>query len=168
MIRALNHAVLYVRDAARTREFYEEVLGFRTLMVDARRRLLPGAGLDQRPRPRHFPIGSGARPSSAGRSTVGLYHLAWEVDTLAELDRIRRSAHRGRRARRRVRPRHHQGLYAQDPDGIEFEVCWLLAGRLLDRRRPRRRRHPRLGHLDLAAEIARFGADTPGATSVPA
>src|SRR6185369_4729571 len=35
-----------------------------------------------------FEIGSQAAPSAAGRSTVGLYHLAWEVDTLAELERL--------------------------------------------------------------------------------
>ena len=36
-----------------------------------------------------FEIGSagGRRPAPAG-PTVGLYHLAWEVDTLAELARI--------------------------------------------------------------------------------
>ena len=34
-------------------------------------------------------IGDGAGPSEAGRKTVGLYHLAWEVDTLAELARLR-------------------------------------------------------------------------------
>ena len=32
-----------------------------------------------------FSIGAQAGPSAAGRGTVGLYHLAWEVDTLADL-----------------------------------------------------------------------------------
>ena len=36
-----------------------------------------------------FAVGAGAGASQAGRATVGLYHLAWEVDTLAELARIR-------------------------------------------------------------------------------
>ena len=36
-----------------------------------------------------FQVGSGAGPSGAGRSTVGLYHLAWEVDTLDELEYYR-------------------------------------------------------------------------------
>jgi len=31
-VTRLNHAVLYVRDVERTREFYENVLGFRTLV----------------------------------------------------------------------------------------------------------------------------------------
>ena len=77
-----------------------------------------------------FQIGSGrrARPP-AGRGTVGLYHLAWEVDTLAELERLagvltERGALVG--ASDHVTTK---SLYAQDPDGIEFEVCWIAAGR---------------------------------------
>ncbi|HET7718693.1 MAG TPA: VOC family protein, partial [Acidimicrobiales bacterium] len=31
-VTRLNHAVLYVRDVERTREFYENVLGFKTLI----------------------------------------------------------------------------------------------------------------------------------------
>ena len=36
-----------------------------------------------------FAVGAQAGASGAGRSTVGLHHLAREVDTLAELVRIR-------------------------------------------------------------------------------
>jgi hypothetical protein len=35
-----------------------------------------------------FAVGVQAGASAAGRTSVGLYHLAWEVDTLAELDRL--------------------------------------------------------------------------------
>ena len=34
-------------------------------------------------------MGSAAAPSTAGRNSVGLYHLAWEVDTLADVAEIR-------------------------------------------------------------------------------
>ena len=73
-----------------------------------------------------FQIGAGAGPSQAGRSTVGLYHLAWEVDTLAEMARIRgllidRGALSG--ASDHITTK---ALYAKDPDGIEFEVSWIL------------------------------------------
>ena len=82
-ITRLNHAVLYVRD----------VLGFRVLDV------LPegfrGAAFLQAPGSTNdhdlglFEIGSAAAASPAGRGgAVGLYHLAWEVDTLAELERL--------------------------------------------------------------------------------
>src|SRR5690242_17553175 len=89
-VTRLNHAVLYVRDVQATRDFYEDVLGFRTLIW------MPGqAAFFQAPGSTNdhdlgtFQIGAGAGPTTAGRTSVGLYHLAWEVDTLAELDRIR-------------------------------------------------------------------------------
>ncbi|MFD1046136.1 hypothetical protein ACFQ1S_11460 [Kibdelosporangium lantanae] len=49
-----------------------------------------------------------------------------------------------------------KGLYAKDPDGLEFEVCWLVPANLVDTDSTR-------GELDLEAEIARYGADTLGA-----
>jgi catechol-2,3-dioxygenase len=65
-------------------------------------------------------------PSEAGKTTVGLYHLAWEVPTLAELAEIRdRLAAEGAL----VGASDHgpnKSLYAKDPDGIEFEVMWLV------------------------------------------
>jgi len=33
MITGMNHAVLYVRDARRQQKFYEEVLGFETIVL---------------------------------------------------------------------------------------------------------------------------------------
>ncbi|MBA2283746.1 MAG: VOC family protein [Actinomycetota bacterium] len=117
-----------------------------------------------------FQIGSGAGPSGAGRSTVGLCHLAWEADTLAELQRLAGVlADCGALV---GLSDHHttKSLYAQDPDGIEFEVCWIIpADRLTDEVKARATSDPR-PLLDLAAEIARFGAATEGGIgiSVPA
>src|SRR3712207_97294 len=78
-----------------------------------------------------FQIGAGAGPSEAGRRTVGLYHLAWEVDTLAELARVRGAL---ADAGALVGASDHattKALYAQDPDGLEFEVSWLLPADLI-------------------------------------
>ena len=56
-----------------------------------------------------FGVGDGAGPTGAGRGTVGLYHLAWEVDTLDELvrleQRLRRSAARWSAPATTARPR---------------------------------------------------------------
>ena len=88
----------------------ERTAGFKTLLW------LPGrAAFFQAPGSTNdhdlgtFQIGSEAGPSEAGRATVGLYHLAWEVDTLGELKRIAgllqaRGRWRGRRTTRRPRP----------------------------------------------------------------
>ena len=87
-IHRLNHAVLYVRDVERSVGFYRDVLGFRVksrLGDQAAFLLAPDSAND------HdlglFALGAAAGDSLAGRSTVGLYHLAWEVDTLDELER---------------------------------------------------------------------------------
>ena len=171
-VTRLNHAVLYVRDVERTRDFYEQVLGFRTLIW------MPGQGaFFQAPGSTNdhdlgvFQIGSAAGPSDAGRSTVGLYHLAWEVDTLNELERIRglleeRGALVG--ASDHVTTK---SLYAHDPDGIELEVCWILpASMVTEDLKAQAQANPRPRPLDLEAEKARYGAETKGGIgiSIPA
>ena len=89
-VQRLNHAVLYVRDVERSSAFYRDVLGFRTKMeIPGRAVFLQAEGSTNDHDLGLFAIGSGAGASEAGRRTVGLYHLAWEVDTLAELARIR-------------------------------------------------------------------------------
>ena len=57
-----------------------------------------------------------------------------------------------------------KALYAHDPDGIEFEVSWLVpADRIDDAVLAAKATTKR---LDLAAEIGRYGADTPGLHTV--
>ncbi len=164
-ITRLNHAVLYVRDIERTKEFYEGVLGFRTVMELAGRAAFfqaPGSTND------HdlgtFELGSRAGPSQAGRSTVGLYHLAWEIDTLAELERLaavltERGALVGSSDHGTTK-----SLYARDPDGHDLEVAWLVPAELIDD--VARSARSRIGPLDLAREQARYGAHTPGGVGV--
>ena len=85
-IQRLNHAVLYVRDAQRSAEFYERVLGFRRIpMVEGfdGAVFLRAAGSTNDHDLGLFSVGNQPGPSG-----IGLYHLAWEVDTLDELERI--------------------------------------------------------------------------------
>ena len=167
-VTRLNHAVLYVRDVERSVAFYGDVLGFTAIMT------FPGAAFLRAPGSTNdhdlglFEIGAGAGPSEAGRRTVGLYHLAWEVDTLAELERL---AGRLSEAGALVGASDHgttKSLYAKDPDGLEFEVAWIVPADLLDDQALAARE--RIGPLDLAREKDRYGADTKGGIgiSVPA
>jgi catechol 2,3-dioxygenase-like lactoylglutathione lyase family enzyme len=163
-ITRLNHAVLYVRDLQRSVAFYRDVLGFRTLdMVPDG---FAGAAFLQAPGSTNdhdlglFQVGEGAGPSTAGRSTVGLYHLAWEVATLQDIEDL---AARLSAAGALVGASDHgttKSLYAHDPDGIEFEVAWIVPVHLLDD--DAREGRKRIGRLDLAAEKARYGAQTRG------
>jgi catechol-2,3-dioxygenase len=165
-ITRLNHAVLYVRDVARSVAFYRDVLGFRVVNE------MRGAAFVQAPDSTNdhdlglFEVGAAAGPSQAGRATVGLYHLAWEVDTLAELERLAGVLAENDAL---VGASDHgttKSLYAKDPDGIEFEVAWVVPAALLDDAA----KGVTIAPLDLAGTIARYGADTRGGVgiSVPA
>src|SRR5689334_15907902 len=166
-VQRLNHAVLYVRDVARSGDFYRDVLGFRTVAeIPARAAFLQAEGSSNDHDLGLFAIGPDAGAPTAGSSTVGLYHLAWEVDTLDELARIRSSL---TAVGALVGASDHgstKALYAKDPDGLEFEVSWLVPADLLDDESRTMRTTP----LDLDAEIRRYGGSTPGGigVSVPA
>ncbi len=163
-ITRLNHAVLYVRDVDRSVEFYRSALGFEPITQ------FPGAAFLRAPDSTNdhdlglFGIGAGATASPAGRSSVGLYHLAWEVDTLGELERL---AGRLAELGALVGASDHsttKSLYAKDPDGLEFEVAWLVPAELLDE--PAIAGKASTRPLDLAREIGRYGAQTRGGVGV--
>ena len=160
-IQRLNHAVLYVRDVDRSVAFYTEALGFRVKAA------MPGAAFLQAEGSTNdhdlglFAVGDRAGASTAGRSTVGLYHLAWEVDTLAELRRVADVLSRNGALVGASDHGSTKALYAHDPDGLEFEVSWLVPADLLTdgvtmTTLP----------LDLDAAIALYGANTAGGVGV--
>jgi catechol-2,3-dioxygenase len=57
-----------------------------------------------------------------------------------------------------------KALYAKDPDGIEFEVSWLVPADQIDDAVLAAKATTR--PLNLPAEIERYGADRPGLRSV--
>jgi catechol-2,3-dioxygenase len=163
-ITRLNHAVLYVRDVETSAAFYTEVLGFRVIDMTPEgfsgARFLQAAGSTNDHDLGLFEIGAAAQASSAGRGAVGLYHLAWEVDTLAELERVQGvlAAHGAL-----VGASDHgttKSLYGRDPDGLEFEIAWIVPAEALDEAARNARR--RIGVLDLDREKQRYGAATTG------
>ncbi|SDY38778.1 Glyoxalase/Bleomycin resistance protein/Dioxygenase superfamily protein [Micromonospora pattaloongensis] len=171
-VHRLNHAVLFVSELSRSVAFYRDVLGFRVIPMTPDG--FAGAAFLQAPGSTNdhdlglFEVGAGAGPSQAGRATVGLYHLAWEVDTLDELEA---TALRLAEADALVGTSDHgttKSLYAKDPDGLEFEVVWLIPADLLDEAAVEARK--RIGPLDLAKEKRRYGGQTRGGVgiSVPA
>lgn len=161
-IHRLNHAVLFVRDAERSADFYSRVLGFRRIPVQ-----FPGAVFMQAEGSSNdhdlglFSLGEGAADSPAGRQSVGLYHLAWEVDTLQDLADI---GNRLTEEGALIGATDHgttKALYGRDPDGLQFEISWLVPADLLTDDMEMTSRQ-----LDLAKEIERFGADTLGGIGV--
>ena len=123
-VRRLNHAVLYVNGLAREVEFYTKTLGFEiSVELPGQAAFLrsPGSAND------HdlglFEVGTG---HSDGRPKVGLYHLAWEVGTLAELAETRQKLLDAGALVGESDHRVSKSLYAKDPSGIEFEVLWRV------------------------------------------
>jgi catechol-2,3-dioxygenase len=164
-IHRLNHAVLYVRNVARSVAFYRDVLGFEVITdLAGKAAFLRAADSANDHDLGLFEIGAQAGASGAGRSTVGLYHLAWEVDTLGDLDRLRgRLAEAGAL----VGASDHsttKSLYGHDPDGIEFEIAWIVPADRLDDAAIAGRTQIR--PLDLEREMARYGVDTPGGIGI--
>ncbi|WP_248963064.1 VOC family protein [Sphaerisporangium perillae] len=163
-VHRLNHAVLYVRDVERSVTFYQQALGFRVVMG------MPGAAFLQAPASNNdhdlglFQIGPQAGESQAGRATVGLYHLAWEVETLDDLESI---AAKLSELGSLVGASDHsttKALYAKDPDGIEFEVSWLVPAHLITEETLAGRSS--IKPLDIAREKERYGAGTRGGVGI--
>ncbi|MDP9007067.1 MAG: VOC family protein [Actinomycetota bacterium] len=165
-ITRLNHAVLFVGDAERSARFYTEVLGFRRTSVE-----IPGAVFLQASGSTNdhdlglFSVGDrrGDGPPTR-RSGVGLYHLAWEVDTLDELERIAQALAAAGALTGASDHGTTKALYGRDPDGIEFEVSWLVPASLIEDGAVEAR--GRIRPLDLAQERSRYGGDTPGGLGV--
>lgn len=148
----LNHAVLYVADLERSINFYTKLFDMTVVAREPRANAaflrLARSGND------HdlglFGIGGGTTPIR--RRAVGLYHLAWQVDTIDELVTARQAlmqsgAYTGESSHGTTK-----SLYGADPDGIDFELMWML---------PRDQWHPfegavHLDRLNLEEEVRRW------------
>lgn len=161
-IHRLNHAVLFVRDLDVSVAFYRDVLGFSVAES------IPGQAVFLRaPESTNdhdlglFRVGASAAASAAGRGAVGLYHLAWEVQTLADLEGLQHDLSRADALTGLSDHGTTKSLYGRDPDGLEFEIVWLVPAHLLTddvsmTTRP----------LDLAREMTRYGRDTRGGLGI--
>lgn len=158
-ITRLNHAVLYVRDAAAAARWYGEALDFRVVTELPGAAFLRASGSGNHHDLGLFSVGAGAPGPAPGR--VGLYHLAWEVGTIEDLAAF---AERLTALGALVGASDHgasKSLYGRDLDGNEFELMWAV---------PREAWTPEIEHgaptrpLDLAAELARWGGQNAGSS----
>ena len=147
----LNHAVLFVADLERSIAFYANVFGMTVVAHEPRANAaflrLPRSG-------NHHDLGLfgvGTQPPRP-RGSIGLYHLAWQVDTIDELEEARATlaeldAFSGESSHGATK-----SVYGADPDGNEFEVMWMLPRASwgeFENAAP-------VDRLDLAADIARW------------
>jgi catechol-2,3-dioxygenase len=148
----LNHAVLFVADEDRSVDFYTKVFGMEVVAREPR----ANAAFLRLPRSGNhhdlglFGVGTAGGPKRRG--AIGLYHLAWQLDTVDELADARRTLID---ADARTGESSHGAtlsVYGADPDGNEFEIMWMLpreAWGAYANAAPVER-------LDLDAEIARW------------
>ena len=152
-IRRLNHAVLFVRDVPRSVEFYQQAFGFEEVTREAGGRMafLRAAASGNHHDLGLFAMGPGAPSPPAG--SVGLYHLAWEVDTISDLAAVRERLSGMGALTGQSDHGATKSLYGRDPDGNEFEVMWMVPR---DQWGDYETSAPVLP-LDLEAELARYG-----------
>ena len=158
----LNHAVLFVSDLDRSVAFYTEAFGMEVMAreprADAAFLRLPRSG-------NHHDLGLfgvGAQPRRP-RGALGLYHRAWQLDTIDELVEMRQTllelgALGGESSHGATK-----SLYGQDPDGNEFEVMWMLPRADWGAYEDAAPVEP----LDLPGELARWAGVRTGAELVP-
>jgi catechol-2,3-dioxygenase len=152
-VRRLNHAVLYVRDARKSAAFYEEAFGFVPVAAvgDGAAVFMRAAETDNHHDLGLFTIGAAAPGPERGRA--GLYHLAWEVDTIQDLAAMRERLVKLGALAGESDHGVSKSLYGHDPDGIEFEVVWNVPREDWGRYEHEAVVQP----LDLEASLARWG-----------
>ena len=155
----LNHAVLFVADLERSVAFYQSTFAMEVMARAPR----ANAAFLRLPRSGNhhdlglFGVGTAGGPKRRG--AIGLYHLAWQLDTIDELVEARRvlvenSAYTGQSSHGATK-----SIYGADPDGNEFEVMWMLPratwGEYADA--------APIDHLDLEGDLERWrGVRTAG------
>ena len=153
-ITRLNHAVLFVRDADVAAEFYRSAFGFEELSRPPGMRAAfmrsPAGG-------NHHDLGLfevGTDAPRPPRGSVGLYHLAWQIDTIEGLAEMARRLQDLGALTGASDHGVSKSLYGRDPDGNEFEVMWEVPreawGQFADQ--------ATIMPLDLEAELRRWGS----------
>ena len=132
-VARLNHAVLYVRDAQASADFYGRVFGFEVVSsdFDGRAVFMRAGGGDN-----HHDLGLfsvGPEAPRAPRGSTGLYHLAWEVPTIEDLATAARELSAAGALGGASDHGVSKSLYGSDPDGNEFEIMWRVPARVLGR-----------------------------------
>jgi catechol-2,3-dioxygenase len=155
-VARLNHAVLYVRDAEASAEFYGRVFGFEIVSSEfgGRAVFMRAAGTENHHDLGLFTVGPDA--PRAPRGSTGLYHLAWEVPTIEDLATAARELSAAGALGGASDHGVSKSLYGQDPDGNEFEIMWAVPREAWGEFEKRGAVMP----LDLDAEVRRWGATT--------
>lgn len=154
-VARINHAVLFVRDLDRSVGFYRTVFGLEEVAsAGGKMAFLRAPGSTNHHDLGLAAVGPGAAAVPEQGTAVGLYHLAWEVPTIADVARahdtlVQLGALTGASDHGATK-----SVYGVDPDGNEFEIMWLVPRDQWGEYERRATTRP----LDLERELARFGS----------
>jgi catechol-2,3-dioxygenase len=160
----LNHAVLYVADLERSISFYTDLFDM-TVVARVPRANAAFLRLARSGNEHDLGLfGIGPTTTPKPRRAVGLYHLAWQFDTIDELVGARQALQRSGAYTGQSSHGATKSLYGADPDGNEFELMWML---------PRDQWHlfegdARVDPLDLDEEVRRWSKVQTGGGAVAA
>lgn len=123
--RQLGHINLFVRNAEKAREWYEDLLGLHTYGFTPGRAAFMTADLGNSHEIALTEVGEDADGPQRGQ--VGLNHMAWYMESLEDLSELYHRIKERNIAIEHVSDHGHAiGIYIRDPDGNGIEVSYEM------------------------------------------
>ena len=123
--RQLGHINIFVRNAERARDWYEDLLGLHTYGFTPGRAAFMSADLGNSHEIALVEVGENAAGPQAGQ--VGLNHMAWYMHSLDDLKELyHRVKEKGIKIDRVSDHGHAIGIYIRDPDGNGIELSYEM------------------------------------------
>ena len=123
--RKLGHVNIFVRNAERSRDWYEDLLGLHTYGFTPGRAVFMTSDLGNSHEIALTEVGDDAPGPQRGQ--VGLNHMAWYMESLDDLREIYLRIKEKNITIERVSDHGHAiGIYIRDPDGNGIEVSYEM------------------------------------------
>ncbi len=123
--KSLGHVSIYVRNAAQSRAWYEDLLGLHTYDFTPGRAAFMSADLDVSHEIALIEVGDEASGPQKGQ--VGLNHMAWYMHSLDDLKELYARIKEKQIPIERISDHGLSiGIYFKDPDGNGIEVSYEL------------------------------------------
>lgn len=123
--RSLGHVNIFVRNAERARDWYEDLLGLHTYGFFPGRAAFMSADLGNSHEIALTEVGENALGPQGGQ--VGLNHMAWYMDSVEDLAELYHRVKEKNIPIERVSDHGHAiGIYIKDPDGNGIELSYEM------------------------------------------